>query len=396
MSRDEGQTVLPDGRDNYETVVLDFLNKEMASVQPDKTKSDDLDALVADLLKQAITESEQPPNIRPAASKDLNDMLSEFPPTLLEGVPANQEIAEITSRSQEFSTSETFPVEDKQEAATKPAEIAPAMQPSTLAAEPLFATPAASKSKTPMIVMATVCLLAVISCAAYYFLSSSKDIPNGSESKPALAMPVLPYIQAPALPSTKQSATNSSTKQAPIAPKAAPPTAHLAAKPQPARPTSTGNTSLPPLPQNEKPSLIQESLPIATATPGSALDKLVSISASSTPAPEMPKAPAAPRNSAASNSQPVVSGTLVMATPISQVTPKYPALAVKMHASAAIVLDLVIDEKGNVIQVTPVSGPALFYKEAVDAAMKWRYRPASLGGVNVKSQARITMNFKLK
>ena len=38
----------------------------------------------------------------------------------------------------------------------------------------------------------------------------------------------------------------------------------------------------------------------------------------------------------------------------------------------------------------------MFHKEAVDAAMKWRYRPASIGGSNVQSQTRIIMKFNLK
>ena len=59
-------------------------------------------------------------------------------------------------------------------------------------------------------------------------------------------------------------------------------------------------------------------------------------------------------------------------------------------------LDLQIDDQGKVLKATPVGGPSIFYTAAVQAAMKWRYKPASLGGANVKSQSRVTMVFNWK
>ena len=38
----------------------------------------------------------------------------------------------------------------------------------------------------------------------------------------------------------------------------------------------------------------------------------------------------------------------------------------------------------------------MFHKEAINAAMQWRYRPASIGGNNVSSQVKVTFNFNLK
>jgi periplasmic protein TonB len=397
MSRDERQTVLPDGRDNYETVVLDFLNKEMSSVQPKKTKdehSETMDVLVADLLKQVMTESEQPKSNRPTVSKDINDMLSEFPPTQLE---VGQEKEKVTYISKALPTAGTFSVEDKQTLTVKSEQIAPTIRPSTPDAAPIWASLAGLKSKTPMIAIAAVCLLVVIGGAAY-FLSSSSDVPEISKSKPALDKPLDSNMalksQAPALSSPTQSAPKASTKQPPIAQKAPLPTSD--AKAQPVQPESVGRTSIPALPQNEKPELIQDNVLIAAATSRPALTTPLSMPALNNAPPEVPKIRVASQPGAVSNPQPVVSGTQVTAVPILQVSPKYPAFAVKMHASATIVLDLTIDEKGHVIEATPVSGPDLFHKEAVNAALKWRYRPATLGGVNVKSQARITMNFKLK
>ena len=63
MTRNEGRPTGPNNQDQYEATVLDFLDKEMAAAQPATKKdhqSEELDALVSDLLKQVITEAEQP------------------------------------------------------------------------------------------------------------------------------------------------------------------------------------------------------------------------------------------------------------------------------------------------------------------------------------------------
>jgi TonB family protein len=63
MSSRKHQTAVTDSKDdNYEAAVLEFLDKELAASQPYRNPSDqsvELDALVSDLLKQVITESDQ-------------------------------------------------------------------------------------------------------------------------------------------------------------------------------------------------------------------------------------------------------------------------------------------------------------------------------------------------
>jgi len=86
---------------------------------------------------------------------------------------------------------------------------------------------------------------------------------------------------------------------------------------------------------------------------------------------------------------------MVPATPVSQSAPKFPELALRSRASGVVVLDLDIDSNGKVTKATPVSGPELFHKEAINAVMKWKYKPATVGGSNVPSQSRVTLNFKL-
>jgi protein TonB len=73
----------------------------------------------------------------------------------------------------------------------------------------------------------------------------------------------------------------------------------------------------------------------------------------------------------------------------------YPELALRTRTSATVILDMEIDAKGRVVKATPASGPSIFHNAAITAAMKWRYKPASVGGVNVPSQSRVTMVFNL-
>jgi TonB family protein len=61
-----------------------------------------------------------------------------------------------------------------------------------------------------------------------------------------------------------------------------------------------------------------------------------------------------------------------------------------------VVLELDIDRQGKVVKAIPVRGPEMFYKEAINAAMQWRYKPATVGGTSVSSQVEVTFDFKLK
>ena len=89
-------------------------------------------------------------------------------------------------------------------------------------------------------------------------------------------------------------------------------------------------------------------------------------------------------------------GNLVPSVLISKAIPVYPELAIRSRISGSVALDLQIDETGKVVEATPVSGPAVLYSEAVKAAMKCSYRPASINGKRVSSKSRITMVFNLK
>jgi protein TonB len=157
-------------------------------------------------------------------------------------------------------------------------------------------------------------------------------------------------------------------------------------------PPVTANTP-PPQIKEEKPPIVQSAHPAPAPVPDSpapaaaperkpAASTPASVAESTAPAPQ-PAVSSAPRD-------------LVPAAPLSQASPIFPELALRTRTSGTVVLELQIDEQGKVVKATPISGPAIFYNAATSAAMKWRYKPASIGGVNVRSQSIATMDFKLK
>ena len=52
-----------------------------------------------------------------------------------------------------------------------------------------------------------------------------------------------------------------------------------------------------------------------------------------------------------------------------------------------------IDREGVVQSVSVVSGPEILHKAAIEALMKWRFKPAIQDGVNVSSVLVLAFNF---
>jgi protein TonB len=77
------------------------------------------------------------------------------------------------------------------------------------------------------------------------------------------------------------------------------------------------------------------------------------------------------------------------------VQPEYPAVAKSARIQGAVVVEIVIDEQGQVISARAVSGPALLQQAAVSAARRWTFKPTILNGQPVKVSGAITFNFVL-
>lgn len=83
-------------------------------------------------------------------------------------------------------------------------------------------------------------------------------------------------------------------------------------------------------------------------------------------------------------------------TIIYKVDPDYAPEARFAKYEGTVILACVIDEKGNMLSVRLVRSLGLGLDEkAAEAALKWRFRPGTVGGNPVKVAATIEINFKL-
>ena len=75
------------------------------------------------------------------------------------------------------------------------------------------------------------------------------------------------------------------------------------------------------------------------------------------------------------------------------VTPRYPAIARKAHASGTVVVKVLIDEEGKVIAATAISGHPLLFATSVQAAKNSLFSPTRLNDKPVSVEGVIEYNF---
>lgn len=78
-------------------------------------------------------------------------------------------------------------------------------------------------------------------------------------------------------------------------------------------------------------------------------------------------------------------------------SPRYPAHAVEQRIEGKVVLIVDIDARGEVqsVEVESADPAGVFEEEAVAAARKWRFNPATEGGVAVASRMRVPVDFAM-
>jgi len=81
---------------------------------------------------------------------------------------------------------------------------------------------------------------------------------------------------------------------------------------------------------------------------------------------------------------------------LSEVRPTYPTEAKEKSLEGAVVMDILIDDKGKVRQVSVIEGEPLFRSGAVEAMKKFLFRPAMLEGKPVAVRIRYTLRFQLE
>ena len=103
------------------------------------------------------------------------------------------------------------------------------------------------------------------------------------------------------------------------------------------------------------------------------------------------------QNSAASAPPPkTISGGVLNGKAISKPQPAYPPIAKAARASGTVIVQVLVDEKGNVVSARAVSGHPLLQPSAVAAARQAKFSPTLLSGQPVKVTGVITYNFVLQ
>lgn len=88
-----------------------------------------------------------------------------------------------------------------------------------------------------------------------------------------------------------------------------------------------------------------------------------------------------------------ISGGVLNGKAVRLVQPPYPAIARSAHASGQVVVQVLIDENGNVVAAHATSGHPLLQAAAVNAARSSKFTPTKLSGQPVKVNGVIIYNF---
>jgi protein TonB len=75
---------------------------------------------------------------------------------------------------------------------------------------------------------------------------------------------------------------------------------------------------------------------------------------------------------------------------------EYPELARKAGQEGKVFLEIVVDEKGNVIDARMLKGPAIFEEAAIKAIFKMKFRPAKQRDRSVKVRIAQVIEFRLR
>jgi TonB family protein len=148
-------------------------------------------------------------------------------------------------------------------------------------------------------------------------------------------------------------------------------------------PTIDSSKSVPSMQSSPANRPTEKTSPPPKATPN-AKDVVTKVDTSEAPPPPPPKSdvPRAP-----------LSGGVLNGKAVRLVQPPYPAIARSAHASGQVRVQVVIDENGNVISATAVSGHPLLQGAAVAAARSSKFTPTKLSGQPVKVTGVIIYNF---
>jgi protein TonB len=81
---------------------------------------------------------------------------------------------------------------------------------------------------------------------------------------------------------------------------------------------------------------------------------------------------------------------------IVDVAPVYPPLARETHVQGVVILEVVIDDDGDVASARVLRSVTLLDQAAVEAVRRWRFSPARLNGEAIPVVMTVTVNFTLR
>jgi protein TonB len=102
--------------------------------------------------------------------------------------------------------------------------------------------------------------------------------------------------------------------------------------------------------------------------------------------PELPPAPQRPQFFTAFDEPPQV---------IRQVPPEYPELARQSETEGVVLVQIGVNEFGDVVEATVVQGVPQLNQAAIEAVMKWKFKPAKQRDVPVPVRIVIPIRFTL-
>ncbi len=107
--------------------------------------------------------------------------------------------------------------------------------------------------------------------------------------------------------------------------------------------------------------------------------------------PPLPSPPPPPKQRTAVRQGGVVQQSKL----IRKIEPAYPQIAIRARVSGTVILDVRIDEEGNVENIRVLQGHPLLIDAAKEAVMQWKYSPTILNGEPVPVVAMVTVIFSL-
>ena len=111
------------------------------------------------------------------------------------------------------------------------------------------------------------------------------------------------------------------------------------------------------------------------------------------PVVDLPEPPPAPTPAPPAPPKVLKVSRVLNSQAISLPQPNYPQMARSIRVQGTVIVQVLIDEKGNVVSAKATSGHPLLIPEAQKAAMRARFSPTVLGEQAVKVQGVITYNF---